>query len=119
MSNSNLVILSAKVFIRLNKKYEIRKIYFEDLIELCNLIKECNIEMSYREFIKLEYSYNIFFNFYEDYDGYIIKLANGIDIQNLENYFNQDIFKNYYLDNLLENINIDEIFLKKMKIKQG
>ena len=119
MINSNLVVLSAKVFIKLNKTCEVRKIYFEDLINLCNIIKECNIDLSYREFIKLEYSYNIFFNFYEDYDGYIIKIANGIDIQNLENYFNQDIFKNNYLDNLLEDINLEEIFLKKLKIKQG
>ena len=126
MVNSNLVVLCANVFIELNKKYDVRKIYFEDIIELNKILSlECdkynlvyNYNSDIREFIRLEYEYNLFFDFYEDYDGYIITLADGIDINNLENYFNHDIFKNELLQLLLSNIDLHEIFLNEKNKKR-
>ena len=120
MINNSLIVLCANIFIELNKIKKVDKIYFEDVIKLSELLKDkWNNNLDIHDFIRLEYEYNLFFYFYEDYDGYIIKLANGIDIENLENYFNREIFKDQNLNSILSDINLEEIFLKKLKIKQG
>ena len=123
MISIDLVTLCANTFIEYNKVKETRKLHIENIFVLNEAIKnecennniryECNMDMN--EFKKIRYSYNIFFDFYEDYDGYIIALANGIDIDSLINYYKQEKFYNEELIYILDKLDLENIFNEKSK----
>ncbi len=79
--NDNLFLVLTYVFIKLNTN----KVYLKDLYRiLINL--EIYEYINIYELYKLKFN-NCFFNFYEDTDGYIITLKNGVTLNDLEEYF--------------------------------
>jgi hypothetical protein len=120
----DLTTLVAYAFIELNKINEVRKIYLRDLYVLNKILKEeaLNNEIEYIErmdstrFYELKFNYSTFFNVYEDDDGFVITLANGIEPINIENYFK--ISKNKILLDLSNKIDLNEIFNISKKLKK-
>ena len=114
----SLTTLVANAFIELNKISETKKIYLEDVYQFNEALKEyctsynieyiCQIDSPH--FYELKFNYSTFFNVYEDTDGYVITLANALEAKNIENYFRLN--QNEELLCILENINLENIFLK-------
>lgn len=123
MITIDYITLVANAFIELNKFKEVRKIYLEDIKTFNNILKEelLNRKIEYIEHLdiialnEIRFNYNIFFNLYEDYDGWVVTLANGINPVNIENYFRRN--DSEILLKILETINFNEIFKTSKRLK--
>lgn len=90
-----LTSLVANAFIELNKKNDVRKIYLKDIVDFNKVLHEeananglnyiGNPDSIY--FNELRFNYSAFFNLYEDVDGYVISVKNGVSMSDIENKF--------------------------------
>lgn len=115
MLQMNLTDLVANLFIRLNKLYEIRKIYFDDIYAFDKILKEDSKikgytyigQINYEYFYELKYNYSMLFEVYEEEMGYVVKLRDNIMNSDLEESFRH---KKYLSNKILNQINYEEIF---------
>lgn len=115
MLQMNLTDLVANLFIRLNKLYEIRKIYFDDIYAFDKILKEDSkikgyayiSQINYEYFYELKYNYSMLFEVYEEEMGYVVKLRDNVISSDLEESFRH---KKYLSNEILNQISYEEIF---------
>ena len=124
----SLTTLVANLFIELNKIKTVRKIYFEQIYNFDNILRDeitlegykyySNFNSIY--FYELKHGYSMFFDVYEDEIGYVVKLKENVRIEDLEECFRKNINSiqnEKILLNTLEKIDFVNEFLNKNKCK--
>lgn len=114
----NFSSLTISTFIKLNELKEVRKIKLKDIYTLNTKITEFCEENSI-EYISnmdsiyvydLRFNYHMYFQVLEEEYGYTVSLKKEVNTDDLIKIFN---FKNKQLDDVLNNIDIQEIFFKE------
>lgn len=117
----SLTTLVSNLFIELNKLGEIRKIYFSDIKDFDEVLKE-EVRINGYGYIsqtnslyyyELKYGYGMFFEIYEDEKDYVVKLRDNVMISDLENCFRNNIGKSEsqcILENILDKFDFNEFY---------